>query len=64
MVPFARVDLPAAILPHNKINFGEVFMPSNDLLSRKGVAVEKLFPAQFAKIKSRQDAHERFSRFS
>src|SRR5208283_1171585 len=28
-----RVDLPAAILPHKKINFAEVFMPSNDLLS-------------------------------
>jgi hypothetical protein len=28
------VDLPAAILPHKKINFAEVFMPSNDLLSK------------------------------
>ena len=30
----ARVDLPAAILPRKKINFVEVFMPSNDLLSK------------------------------
>jgi len=41
------VDLPAAILPHKKINFAEVFMPSNDLpfeittLSRRGVAGDK-----------------------
>jgi hypothetical protein len=26
------VDLPAAILPHKKINFAEVFMPSNELV--------------------------------
>jgi hypothetical protein len=30
----ARVDLPAAILPHKKINFAEVFMPFHDLLSK------------------------------
>jgi hypothetical protein len=28
----ARVDLPAAILPHKKINFAEVFMTSNELV--------------------------------
>jgi hypothetical protein len=26
----ARVDFPAAILPHKKINFVEVFMRAND----------------------------------
>ena len=28
----ARVDLPAAISPHKKINLAEVFMPSNELV--------------------------------
>src|SRR6185312_11786533 len=30
----ASVDLPAAILPHKRINFEEVFMPANNLLSK------------------------------
>jgi hypothetical protein len=32
----ARVDLPAAILPHKKINFAEVFMPSNSHHTKLG----------------------------
>src|ERR1700716_3013520 len=49
---------------HEKTTPSTLTRPTSLEMLLTGVAVEKLFPAKFAKIKSRQDAYKRRSRFS